>query len=107
MALCALFRVGRDPVARLRVVLALLQPALDDRATARSVISVERATEAEDVTARALDGRDDDVEGAHRDGAVDRVFAVRGGAPTHARVVVDVGAVQQSSVPVSQAQGTC
>ena len=54
LALGALLGVGRDPVGGLRVVVALLDPPLDERA-ADGVVPVLGAGEAEEVAALALD----------------------------------------------------
>lgn len=99
VALGALLGVGTDPIGRLAVVRALLHPPLDDRAAARAMVGLA-APEAERVVARALDDGDDDVERARGDGALDRVLAVRCGAPAEVRVVVDVGAVEEGAVAV-------
>jgi hypothetical protein len=102
--------VGRDPIGRLRVVRALLEPELDEGADARLVV-VAAAAKAEGVAAGAGDGGDDRVERLGGDVALDGVGAVAAGAPAEGGVVVDVGAVQQPLVPVgggqSAAVGRC
>jgi hypothetical protein len=91
--------VGRDPIGRLRVVRALLEPELDEGADARLVV-VAAAAKAEGVAAGAGDGGDDRVERLGGDVALNRVGAVATGAPAEGGVVVDVGPVQQPLVPV-------
>lgn len=103
-ALWTLLGVRRDPVGRLRVVGALLQPALDERADARLVIG-QAAAEAERVPALALDCRHDRVERLGRDVAFDRKFAVGRWTPPQRRAVVDVGAVEQDLVPAKVSAG--
>ena len=51
LALAALLRVALDPVRRLAVVAALLQPHLRDRTHDRPMVRVNRAAEAENVRA--------------------------------------------------------
>merc|ERR1712093_872009 len=102
LALRALLRVGVDPVCGLRVVLALLDPQLDDVADQGLVVLVAAAAEAEFVVAAtALDSRDDRVErlGSHP-GTSDGMLAIRVRAPSQRRIVVNVASVQQFAVSV-------
>lgn len=61
VALGALFCVCRDPVARFRIISALLEPAFDNRAAAWSMVRLPTA-EAERVVTVALDCWNDCVE---------------------------------------------
>jgi hypothetical protein len=97
VTLGALFRVCRDPIARLRVIGALLEPPLDDRAAAGSVIGLA-APEAEDMLAIAFHCWDDRVELPRCNGALDGKFAVWSWTPLEVGIVVDVSAVQESPI---------
>ena len=81
LALGALFRVGVDPVGRLGVVVALLDPLADERAL-HGVVPVLGAGEAERVAALALDRPRVHVADARR------VVAVGRRAPTHQAVAL-------------------
>lgn len=61
MTLCTFLGIRTDPIRRLRIIRTLLQPPLDDRTTARTMISFS-TSEAERIGAGADDGRNDDVE---------------------------------------------
>jgi hypothetical protein len=80
--LCALLGVGRDPIRRLRVVGALLEPEPNEGTDAGLVVGEETA-KAKGVAAEALDGGDGLFEfGGGRGGlALDGVLAVGGGTP--------------------------
>ena len=78
----ALLGVGRDPVARLAVVVTLLDPFLDEM-TADGVVPVLAALEAEEVATATLDRPG--LHMAHLDG----VAAVWAGAPGQQPVALD------------------
>lgn len=63
------------------------------------------APKAEGVAALAHDGRDDDVERACGDVALDGVLAVGGGAPDEVAVVVDVGSVEEGAISETAKKG--
>lgn len=92
MAFGALFRVCRDPIARLGVVGALSDPFPHDRADAGAMVLFATA-EAEGVPTSACHGWNGGEERMGGNGAKDGVGAVGGGAPTERFRVVDVGAV--------------
>lgn len=97
-ALGAFLGVGRDPVGRLGVVFALLDPQLDQRADGGAVGGLA-AAKAEGVAAGASDRGDDDLELLVRGVAFDGILAVGGRAPAEDARVVDVGAVEEALVP--------
>ena len=89
VALGALLGVGRNPVGRLRVVGALLQPPLDERAWRRLVIG-DATAEAEGVTAFAMHRGHNAVQVFLLDAAFQGVFAIRSGAPLEVFLVIHI-----------------
>lgn len=81
MTLGALFCISGNPVGRLRVILALLEPLLN-QCTRSGLVVVERATKTEKVTAFAVYCRYDTHEFLVFDAALDGVYTVGGGAPS-------------------------
>ena len=83
------FRVGRNPVRSLGVILALLQPHLDQRTGWRLMI-VQTASETETVLACAVHCRHNLVEISSFDAAIYGKFAIWGWTPFEVVFVVDV-----------------
>ena len=82
--------VGRDPVGRLRVILALLQPFLNQKTRARPMI-VERAPKTEGIATGASHRRHRLFQQGFLDAAFDGVLAIRSRTPLHVLLIVDVG----------------
>lgn len=90
VALRALLCMGRDPVGRFGIILALLAPHFYQLARCRLVI-VQGASEAEVVFTEALDSRNNAVEVASLDGAVHGILAVRRWTPFEVVHVINIG----------------
>ena len=90
VTLGAFLCVRRYPVGSFRIILAFLEPFLDDSARRRLVI-VEGATEAEMVTAATMNRWNDTGKVTVLDLAIDGVYAVRCRAPFEVLKVIDVG----------------
>src|SRR5436190_377356 len=90
VTLGAFLCIRRYPVGRFRIILAFLEPFLDNSARRRLVI-VEGATEAEMVTAATMNRWNGTGKVAILDLAIDGVYTVRSRAPFEVLEVIDVG----------------
>ena len=93
----AFFRIGGNPVGRLRVILAFLQPQLDKRAGGGLVV-VEGTSETEFVSTGTLDCWHYALKITGFNGTVDGVLAVGGGAPSQIIFVVDISSSKERAV---------
>jgi len=81
MALAAFLSIGGNPISRLGIVFAFLQPELYNW-TATGLMIWSAAAKTEEVTAFTVDGGNDGIEGFCGDCAMDGIFAIGGWAPS-------------------------
>ena len=104
MALGTLLRVRRNPVRRLRVVLTLLKPLLDQHAWARLVVR-ECAAEAKAVFAFAMHGWNNPVQISLLDSTLNGVHAVRRRTPLKIFLVVYVRTHEELVIAICEVDG--
>ena len=99
----AFFGVCVDPIGRLRIILAFLDPHLDKGAGCRLMV-VERAAKTKSMFACTADCRNDFVQFFPFDDAVDCILAIWRRTPFEMFFIVNVGSSEENLVPGQEHQ---
>ena len=99
----AFFGVCVDPIGRLRIILALLDPHLD-KGAGRRLMVVERAAKTKAMFACTADCRNDFVQLLPLDDAVDCILAIWRRTPLEMLFIVNVGSSEENLVPGQEHQ---